>query len=226
MSGSPEGDASPQMRRVLYEIGALWQRVRKKVDRSGDTMSGGLTSTAHIRLDDSDGDSGEKIEFNAFAAGPRIRARDGSDNVLDDITWRTSNNRWEIGEGLLVSGDFDVSGTKNAQIFDPDDATRGWHFAAVEADRSGVLEHEAEVDVGTTYALPPHWPRIAKNLRAYIQPLGEGHVWPEIDRENWTITPRGQPSRCLLLARADRADVAVGKWTHEVEVSGDEGAAP
>lgn len=121
---------------------------------------------------------------------------------------------------FTVDGDLNVGGAKNAKIPDPDQSGRMYRFAAMESDRPGILEHEAEVTQGDEYALPEWWARIAKNLRVTsLQPLESraGHAWPEINRDAWTVTVRGQPGRYWMVARATRADSAVDGWTHVIE---------
>lgn len=135
-------------------------------------------------------------------------------------------SNWDLRLGrndnmaVVVPGDFTVNGSKNAELIDPDDPTKGYRYAAVESDRPGVLEHEATVKVDQTYIMPAHWKRIATNLRAFLQPADSqaGAAWTEVDRENWTITPRGQAGSYWMLARADRADAGVANWQHEIEV--------
>lgn len=229
MSARPEDDTSKQMRRALYEIGALWQRVRKKVDRAGDTVTGDLDAQdSMFRPKRTVSGTDYRAEFYVGTNGDLvILLRANGSLVGQQFRQRASQGDTEVQGDMVVTGSFDVSGSKNAQVNpeDPDNPNRRYRFSATESDRPGVLEHEVELDTGTTYSLPAHWPRIATNLRCYLQPLGEGHVWPEVDAANWTVTPRGQPGTVLALIRADRADVGVANWIHEVEVSEDREAA-
>lgn len=186
------------------------------------------TSDLHmIRHLDGGLDEGSRIEFYApdHSVGGTggfldIVVYNGSGTKTVDVEYEGNNARVHVADGdVLIDQDLDVTGSKNARIPDPDDPAAGYRFAAVESDRPGVLEHEAEVQQGETYQMPAHWPRIADRLRVVsLQPYDSqaGNAWPEIDHTAWTVTVRGQPGAYWMVARADRADPGVDGWQHQI----------
>lgn len=260
MSAGPEDDASKQMRRALYEVGALWQRVRnlkrdkadtghdhdgRYVNEDGDTMSGDLDA-ANLRSLFSvaianHGVSGQDLLFARRGTGSsrwvdlRVLNDDGTIGHL--LRMRSgddpgSPNLDTFTGSVEVGGDFDVSGAKNARIVDPDDATKGYRFAAVEADEPGLLIHRRTVTIPegnggeATVDLPPHWSRIARDGDAMVTPLNDTRdqapAAAAVDLTVPEVTVRGKPGDYRVWVMAARADKGVDGWTHEVEVTPDD----
>lgn len=200
-------------------------------DRLVFTQSAGDEARIHLL---NPGESTERLEvrgnpnngglFRVFTNGG---ARDGEFRVRDGAGGHHTllyMNQGATPE-LEVKGDFTVSGSKNAEIPDPVDATKAYRFAAIEADEPGLLFHRLTVTVPPgaaeeTIALPAHWERIATDGDAMVTALDstrdQAPAAAAVDLSVPEVTVRGKPGDYRVWVLAVRADPAISGWAHEV----------
>lgn len=190
--------------------------------------------------------------------GQRVRPRNTVSGVLYEAEYYVGTNgdlvmllrkggailgpqfRQRASQGdTQVTGDFVVTGAKNAEIPDPDDPTVGYRFAAMEADEPGLLFKRIPVEITTadkvskTVDLPPQWAKIAEKPDAMVTPVGgEGttqhdtRAWPraEVDIAVPNVTIYAPPGRYSIWVLACRKDASVQNWQHVVPIEQEETA--
>lgn len=180
---------------------------------------------------DSAGDEQARIDLNAALGRFDVRHMQAADLLRYRIeAGSTERHRFHglgrFDDDLVVVGDFDVGGAKNAKIPHPDDPTRAFKFAAVEADEPGLLCHRwlnVHVDREATLPIPDHWGRIARDPMVMVSHADEPDDssprapfgWADLGES--TVTVRAPTGSYHVLLVACRADLD-GRWSHEVAV--------
>lgn len=122
---------------------------------------------------------------------------------------------------MRVTGAFQVSGSKNALVADPDDETRAWQYGADESSTPGRLCHPYDVQVngGTaTVKIHGHLRRCSGRLRVR-GPWPQGHpgtAYGTVDGGLLTVT--GDDGPYYVEVVGVRTDPAVEGWTHAAEI--------
>lgn len=166
-----------------------------------------------------------------------LQSYNGSGSVAVQVRLEATNGRTRFNVGdVLVDENFDVSGSKNALIVDPDDNTKAYRFGAMEADEPGLLFHRMLITIpsgetSATASIPEHWARIATDADAMVSPIaGEAteqrdqKIMPHasVDTALPEVTVEGLPGDYRVWILAARADDKVATWEHVTTPPADE----
>lgn len=219
------------------------------VNADGDTMSGPLTmgvssvrwSTIRqpqIRFPGAD-TSTERIETLAPNSTTSGVVRVFTNNYAGgDVELRSRNGvalSVLADRSVTVHTDLNVSGTKNAQIADPDDPAKAYRFAAIEADEPGMLAkrwRNVTVDASKQASLPipEHLIRIGRDPMVMVSAAGPpasktepavGYGWANWDPTDPRVEIRAFAGIYHVLLVFVRADEGANGWTHVVDVPPD-----
>lgn len=206
------------------------------VAKAGDTMTGPLSVGAYLSAADGD------TIFSLLTNRPWVVVQRGTGGGTR-TAWTNPSTKamdWERVDGTLlfrinqsdntvtVAGNFDVTGTKNACIADPDAPHRAYRFAAVEADEAGVLvKRFRNIAVGpskeTRIAVPEHFARIGADPMVFAthatapnasDPRGPWAYVEGWDTGNPEVVLRAPQGTYHLLLTFCRADAAADGWEH------------